>query len=311
MSGSPSASVIICTYDEKRLKDLDECINSILGQRYDNFEILVVVDHNESLYRKLVSGYRGLGVKVILNKSARGQAASMNCGLLNAKGDIVCFIDDDAIAPEGWIERIQKGGGRRGLHVFGGPAIPIYRPGLKPPPWWDDRVLGRYLAICNRAIVGCNFVVRRETFELLGEFRPYLGRYGGKLISNEEVEFTLRAYLAGLKVGFDYGLIVYHKVRPGKLTMPYLLKRAWLQGLSTYLTVRKDLRLALLGRELMASKCPCEGIREPIKISARMMNTLLIAITFLSYLYCFARYTIIGHPISATASQDAPKSLLR
>lgn len=302
-----AVSVIVSTHN--RHKDCDELLASLAQQTVKPHEVILIDDGSRPPYRP-----RGLipeNLKLLRPRKELGLGLARLLGTRLATGDLIAFIDDDAIAPKGWIERIREGGGRKGLHVFGGPAIPIYKLGFNPPPWWDDRVLGRYLAICNRAIVGCNFVVRREAFELLGEFRPYLGRYGGKPISNEEVEFTLRAYLAGLKVGFDYGLIVYHKVRPGKLTTPYLLKRAWLQGLSTYLTVRKDLRLALLGRELMASKCPCERIEEPIKISARMMNTLLIAITFLSYLYCFARYTIIGHPISATASQDVLKSLLR
>jgi glycosyltransferase involved in cell wall biosynthesis len=52
-SGATSVSVIVCTYDEGRLRDLEDCVRSLLEQDFGGFEVLVVVDHNEKLYRTL------------------------------------------------------------------------------------------------------------------------------------------------------------------------------------------------------------------------------------------------------------------
>ena len=282
---SQAVSVVISTHN--RHKDCDELLASLAKQTVEPHEVILIDDRSEPPYRP--KGPTPRGLRLIRPSKELGLGLARLLGVREATGDLIAFIDDDAIAPEWWVERICKGGGKRGLHIWGGPALPLYELGLKPPPWWDECVLGKYIAVCNNFIVGCNFVVRREAFELVGEFRPYLGRYGGRTISNEDVEFILRAYLSGLRIGFDYGLWVYHKVRAYRLRTSYLLRRAWLQGLSTFLTVRGDMKLALLGRKLVVDKCPCgEAIKSP-KRSAKVMEFLLTAITFISYLYYLAR----------------------
>ena len=53
----PKASIVVCTYDESRIDDLNQCIASLLKQKFSDFEVLVVVDHNEKLYKTLVAKY--------------------------------------------------------------------------------------------------------------------------------------------------------------------------------------------------------------------------------------------------------------
>ncbi len=269
--------MVVSTHNRPR--DCDELLKSLASQTVEPHEVILIDDASWPPYRPRAKGLKGL--RLFRAEEELGLALARLLGSRLATGDLVAFIDDDALAPENWVERIQEGGGRHGFHVFGGPVIPIYE--AREPWWWDDRVLGRYIAVRTLFPVGCNYVVRKEAFELVGELNPLLGRYGGRLVSNEEVEFVLRAYLRGLKVGFDHGLIVYHKVKPYRLTVPYLLKRAWAQGLSIYLTVRRDLRLALLGRKLVASRTPPFWPTGSVKLSARLMEKTLLLITMLNY----------------------------
>jgi GT2 family glycosyltransferase len=81
-------------------------------------------------------------------------------------------------------------------------------------------------------VVGCNFAVKKETFNKVGYFNERLGRIHEKLISNEETEFFERVKRAYGRIVFEKDLEVYHKVYPNRLTMSYLLRRVWYQGIT-------------------------------------------------------------------------------
>ncbi len=52
-------SVVICTYSEERAADAVLAVRSVLNQTYDDVEVILVVDHNESLYRRLQGEVEG------------------------------------------------------------------------------------------------------------------------------------------------------------------------------------------------------------------------------------------------------------
>lgn len=94
-----SVSVVICTYN--RADGLRETLECLRRQRYDEFEVVVVngpsTDHTE----KVVAEYTGqikLGNNPLANLSV-----SRNIGIRAAAGDIVAFIDDDALPEADWL----------------------------------------------------------------------------------------------------------------------------------------------------------------------------------------------------------------
>jgi len=106
-------SIIICTHRSERYEDLVEAINSLLSQSYNNLEIIVVVDGNKELYDKIVvkSGIEEgdkADVKVILNEENLGLSESRNKGIKEAKGDVIAFFDDDAVADEDWLKELAR-----------------------------------------------------------------------------------------------------------------------------------------------------------------------------------------------------------
>lgn len=92
-------SIIITTY--KRPNNLERCINSILKQDYDNYEILIIDDNNsESSHReeteKLIHKINRLDkIKYIKHEKNLGACAARNTGIKNSKGKYICFLDDD------------------------------------------------------------------------------------------------------------------------------------------------------------------------------------------------------------------------
>jgi glycogen synthase len=92
-------SVVICTYN--RADGLRQTLECLRRQRYDEFEVVVVngpsTDHTETV----LAEYRGqikLGNNPLANLSV-----SRNVGIRAAAGDIVAFIDDDALPEADWL----------------------------------------------------------------------------------------------------------------------------------------------------------------------------------------------------------------
>jgi glycosyltransferase involved in cell wall biosynthesis len=90
-------SIIVCTYG--RAAALKQLLNALKCQTYRKFEVLVI-DGNQtpSPAREVVEAHLKNSIAsndVLLVHSERGLTRQRNLGLRAAKGDIVCFLDDD------------------------------------------------------------------------------------------------------------------------------------------------------------------------------------------------------------------------
>ena len=90
----PLISVIVPVYNTKAY--LDRCLNSIIGQTYQNLEIILVDDGSTDGSGELCDLYsqRDLRIKVI-HKTNGGQGSARNVALDVAKGQYVAFVDSD------------------------------------------------------------------------------------------------------------------------------------------------------------------------------------------------------------------------
>jgi glycosyltransferase involved in cell wall biosynthesis len=96
MANAPAVSVVIATYNRAHL--IAETLESILGQRFQDFEIIVVDDGSTDNTREVVSRYAGR-VRYI-HQNNRGPSAARNSGVRQARGSWISFQDsDDLSAP--------------------------------------------------------------------------------------------------------------------------------------------------------------------------------------------------------------------
>jgi GT2 family glycosyltransferase len=95
--------VVVCTFN--RSDRLHPCLDSLEHQTYprDLFEIIVVDDASTDDTVRIA---RSRNVKVIERSANGGAAAARNSGIAAAKGSIISFIDDDAVADPQWLERL-------------------------------------------------------------------------------------------------------------------------------------------------------------------------------------------------------------
>lgn len=87
-------SIIIPVYNVERY--LTDCINSIVNQRFDNLEIIIIndgsTDKSINIINKLKKIYKYIKV---VDQANHGLSYSRNIGIDNAKGEYIIFLDGD------------------------------------------------------------------------------------------------------------------------------------------------------------------------------------------------------------------------
>ncbi|MCA9394953.1 MAG: glycosyltransferase [Candidatus Omnitrophica bacterium] len=95
----PLVSVVMPTYNHAHF--IKEAIDSVLGQTYNNLELIIVDNYSEDETREVIEGYTDDRIRYMQFRNNGIIAASRNRGIEQAQGDYVAFIDsDDAWLPE-------------------------------------------------------------------------------------------------------------------------------------------------------------------------------------------------------------------
>jgi len=232
------ASIIVPTYSLERFKDILETVDSLLKQTFANKEIIVVVDKNEDLYLKLKDSLSP-SVHVVLSTEA-GASSARNVGVKKATGDIIAFIDDDVIVDKNWLSMVIRNYKDPNVIGAGGCIKPLWidcDPGKFPEElYWligctNESYFEKTREVRNN--FGGNFSFRREVFDDLS-FSLSLQNLIGQTRGTEDTEFSIRVLekFSERKVMYDPEAVAYHKVYPYRMSLKYLLKRAYSEGAS-------------------------------------------------------------------------------
>jgi glycosyltransferase involved in cell wall biosynthesis len=231
--------VVICAFTEERLGALEEALASIRGQTVPALETILVIDHAPKLLEE--ARRRWPDVVVTANEEAQGLSGARNTGLARTRGEVVAFIDDDAVAAPDWLERLAECYADPEVVGVGGTVRPRFEEGR--PPWFPeefDWVVGcthsgmpvRRSAVRN--LVGANMSLRREALEEVGGFSHDLGRIGSLPVGCEETDLCIRVgeRRPGQAILYDPEAVVDHSVPPSRGRARYFVDRCLAEGRS-------------------------------------------------------------------------------
>lgn len=244
----PTLSVVVCSYTLGRWDDLQAAIASVLAQNRPPDEVVLVVDHCQDLYERASMAWPA--VRVVPSRGPRGLSGARNTGVAVSHGDVVAFLDDDAVAEPEWTDRLLAHYGDPKVVGVGGlvtPRWPTARPVWFPPEF--DWVVGcSYRGLPDRTaavrnFIGANMSFRRTELLSVGGFLDTLGRVSTRPTAGcEETELCLRisARHPDAVLVYEPTAEVRHRVTESRTRWSYFWSRCYGEGLSKALVAWYD-----------------------------------------------------------------------
>ncbi len=196
-------SVLIPVYKEP--KCLEDILSKLTKNKFEEKEIIVVVDGETSESIKEVIDKFSENIKVIENGTRKGKVNSLNDAVNFASGEILLFLDNDVEIPEDmhFLNKINKAMKRydiieipkegKAKSLFGKIVSYDYLVGAIAS-LTITKILGKNLFLCGSA-----FAIKKETFINLGKFSRVI---------NEDWDLALKSLNKDIKFGYPTNIKV-------------------------------------------------------------------------------------------------------
>ncbi|MDT8273374.1 MAG: glycosyltransferase family 2 protein [Desulfomonilia bacterium] len=238
-------SVIVCTYN--RASILMECLESLANQSAapKDYEVIVVDNNSTDDTRAQVFQFVSTRENFrLVAESQQGLSSARNRGWHEAKAEWIAYIDDDALAPGNFVERILFIIDTSDFDCFGGRYVPWYKYGK--PGWYRDEygsssIDQSHVGILGRgSLSGGVMVIRKSVLNHLDGFPPFLGMNGDIISYGEETYLQSRISDEGYRIGYDPDLVIEHLVPIHKTHVTWLLSSAFRRGKVSWKSIRKE-----------------------------------------------------------------------
>jgi glycosyltransferase involved in cell wall biosynthesis len=227
----PTVSVVICAYAEDRWFELKKSVASVAAQTSPPIEIIVCIDHNEELLRKCEAsfgkarGARAMPLIVLANRYNGHLGAARNTAAEVASGEVLAFLDDDAVAAADWLERLTAPYDDERVGAVGGAPLPVFE--TRRPRWFPyefDWILGcayRGLPLTRAPLahlIGANMSARRSVLRAVGGFHTD---------HQDDMDMSHRIAYAEHKVLYEPLAVVHHFVPAFRTTWRYFWRKCY------------------------------------------------------------------------------------
>jgi glycosyltransferase involved in cell wall biosynthesis len=233
-------TVCICTYNGAgRIRDVIEAL-SVQSLPRDLWEVLVIdnasTDDSGKVASQLIEAILE-GHGRVVHEARPGLSFARQRAAVEARGEIVCFLDDDNVPEVEFVSNALKAfANRLTLGAVGGRVIPVWE---KPPTALALAVQDFALAICDRGNkafaygaklgpVGAGLCIRRELLRKIylecGAAEAVTGRKGQDCGGGEDLVIAVMAWHHGFERWYDPSLVIRHILPEARMHKDYLLR---------------------------------------------------------------------------------------
>ena len=202
--GWPKFSVVVCTHNGAAT--LEDCLDGVTSLRYPSYEVIVVDDGSTDGTAEIAARY---DVRLVRTEN-RGLGSARNAGLEVSGGELVAYIDDDALPDADWLTHLAYAFTTRQHVAIGGPNIPSPHDGVVAQCVANAPGGPTHVLLSDREaehIPGCNMAFRRAALEAVGGFDPRFRAAG------DDVDICWRLQERGWTLGYSGPAMVWHRRR--------------------------------------------------------------------------------------------------
>ncbi|MGI8990456.1 MAG: glycosyltransferase [Bryobacteraceae bacterium] len=237
---SPRVSVVINTFN--RGAYIDRCLQSLQKQTYRNFEVVVVNGPSTDDTAKRLEAHKD---KIhIAQTDSRVLCVSRNIGIREGRGELIAFMDDDAVAEPDWLRELAFAFADPAVGAAGGLVYRMHGRTVEfrngtidrkgsvqwdlPQPgqhwdWEEDRL---------NTVSGNCCMFRRSALEQIGGFDEEIEYY------HDEADVVMRLQTAGFRTLHRPRAVVFHEAAQSH-------NRAGPHRLNWFIVVKNTLYVAL------------------------------------------------------------------
>lgn len=205
----PKYSIIVPVFD--RPQELEELLQSLIGQTFKDFEVLIVDDgssrRSDQVYEKYTNR---LNIKYFYKQNS-GPGPSRNFGFERASGKYFVVFDSDCVLPPHYFTAVESTLAVKTLDMWGGPdrARDDFTPLQQAMGYTMSSLLttGGIRGGSNKGFQprSFNMGLSRKVYQATCGF--HFDRFA------EDIELSIRAHQLGFAVGLISDAFVYHKRR--------------------------------------------------------------------------------------------------
>jgi len=199
-------SVIIPAYNVQ--ETIKECLESVLGNDYQDFEVIVVDDKSIDDTLEILENISHEKLRYYSNRINSGVSYTRNFGIRKSRGNLVILLDADTLVKKDWIIRHLEAHRDIQADLIGGGVMGIYKTIYGAADtfssWWTSIPFGKDYYLKRFHLPTNNLSIKKEVFKKIGYFKDDL-RLGG-----EDAEFCFRALKNDLKLYLKSDIVVYH-----------------------------------------------------------------------------------------------------
>ena len=204
-------SIIVPVFN--RPDEVDELLQSLVGQTLKDFEVVIVEDGSQKPCKYVCDKYTDrLDVKYFM-KNNSGPGQSRNYGAERANGEYLIVLDSDVVLPEGYLKAVDDELRREPADAFGGPdcAHDSFTETQKAISYsmtsffTTGGIRGGKKKLDKFYPRSFNMGIRRDVYMRLGGF--------SKMRFGEDIDFSIRIFKAGCRCRLFPEAWVWHKRR--------------------------------------------------------------------------------------------------
>jgi glycosyltransferase involved in cell wall biosynthesis len=251
----PRLTILICTHNRAGLlaKTLDS-LNAAERPAGWSVDLLVAANACSDTTHAFLDDYRqqatvrGCLPLAWLAETTPGKSHALNSALPQVQSDLVAFVDDDHRVDAGYLTAVCRAAEtHREFDFFCGRILPDwdgsepawvhdngpYRIYPLPVPRFDQGDTGFELTPDRAVPGGGNLFMRTPWLARVGRFATDMGPTGHDLGGSEDMDWILRGLRLGARLRYVPGMVQYHYVDASRLTLGYLIRKAYKRTAST------------------------------------------------------------------------------